>query len=123
MVNINLNKDLGYAILSIKGLIEVKDISHLTSEVDHYIEEQGPLAGLVIKITKFPGWENLDSFIKHFKFVKNHHKKIGKVAFMSEDNLITRFPELANHFLKAELRHFGDGKMDEAVEWIISKDL
>jgi len=122
MININLNKDQGFAILSIQGPIELQDIQHLTREIDQYIEEQGSLAGLVIKVTKFPGWENLESFIQHVKFIKNHHQKIGKVAFMSESNLITRFPGLANHFVQAELRHFGDGKMDEAVEWVTSEN-
>lgn len=120
MVNLNLNKDLGYAILSVNGPIAKKDIEELTQEVDHYLEDHDTLAGLIIKAKKFPGWENLDSFIKHIKFVKDHHQDIEKVGFISEDNILQKVPELANHFVNAELKQFGDGKMDEATEWILS---
>ncbi|UXX78303.1 STAS/SEC14 domain-containing protein [Reichenbachiella carrageenanivorans] len=120
MINLSLNKDQGYVILSINGPISVFDMENLTDEVDHYIEDFGKLAGLIIMVKKFPGWDNLDSFFHHVKFVKDHHKLISKVGFMTEDNLIKSFPSLANHFVKAELKRFDDGQMDEAVEWICS---
>jgi hypothetical protein len=121
MIHLNLHKDQGYAILSVKGPISVHDMENLTDKVDHYIEEFGELKGLIIKATKFPGWENLDSFFHHIKFVKNHHAVIRKIGFITENNLISAFPSLANHFVKAEIKRFDDGKMDEAVEWLMMK--
>lgn len=121
MINLSLNKDQGYVIVSVTGPISVFDMENLTEEVDQYIEEFGKLTGLIIKAEKFPGWDNLDSFFHHIKFVKDHHKVISKVGFMTEDNLISSFPGLANHFVKAELRRFDFGHMDEAVEWICHK--
>lgn len=118
MINLSLNRDKSYAILSVTGPISVYDIENLTKEVDQYIEEFGMLSGLIIKVKQFPGWDNLDSFFHHLKFVKNHHKVIGKIGFMTEDNLISHFPSLAGHFVKAELKRFDFGHMDEAVEWI-----
>lgn len=118
MIHLSLNKDQGYAILSVSGPISVFDIENLTTDVDHYIDEFGKLSGLIIKVKQFPGWDNLDSFFHHLKFVKGHHKVIGKVGFMTEDNLISNFPSLVNHFVKAEIKRFDFGHMDEAVEWI-----
>ncbi len=118
MINLSLNKDQGYVIVSVTGPISVLDMVKLTEKVDHYIDEFGKLSGLIIKAEKFPGWENLDSFFDHLKFVKDHHKVISKVGFMTEDNLISSFPSLANHFVKAEVKRFDYGHMDEAVEWI-----
>lgn len=118
MINLSLNKDQGYVIVSVTGPISVSDMTNLTEEVDHYIEEHGKLSGLIIKVRKFPGWDNVESLLHHIKFVKDHHKVIAKIGFMTEDNLISKFPSLANHFVKAELKRFDYGKMDEAVEWI-----
>lgn len=118
MINLSLNRNKGYAILAVTGPISVYDIENLTKEVDQYIDEFGELSGLIIKVEKFPGWDNLDSFFHHLKFIKDHHKVIGKVGFMTQDNLISNFPSLANHFVKAELRRFNFGHMDEAVDWI-----
>lgn len=120
MINLSLNKIQDYGILSVTGPISVVDIDKLTKEVDQYIEEFGKLSGLIIKVKQFPGWDNLDSFFHHLKFVKDHHRVIGKIGFMTENNLISSFPSLAGHFVKAELRRFDYGHMDEAVEWICS---
>ncbi|MEP2023517.1 MAG: STAS/SEC14 domain-containing protein [Reichenbachiella sp.] len=121
MINLSLNKNKGYAILLVTGPISVFDIENLTKEVDQYIEDIGELQGLIIKVKQFPGWDNLDSFFHHLKFVKDHHKVIGKIGFMTENNLISSFPGLASHFVKAELRRFDYGQMDDAVDWICSK--
>lgn len=120
MINLSLNRDQGYAILSVTGPISVFDMENLTKEVDRYIDEFGKLNGLIIKVEQFPGWDSLDGFFQHLKFVKDHHKLISKVGFMTEDNLISKFPGLVSHFVNAELKRFDYGKMDEAVEWICS---
>ena len=122
MINLNLNKELGYAILSVNGPIAKQDIEELTQKVDDYLEDHDKLEGLIIKAKKFPGWDNLGSFVQHLKFVKDHHERIKKVGFMSESNLLKVIPELAKHFVNADLKQFDDGKMDEATEWITNSN-
>ncbi|MEO9964727.1 MAG: STAS/SEC14 domain-containing protein [Reichenbachiella sp.] len=118
MINLSLHKDQAYVILSITAPVSVIDMKNLTKELNHFIEETGKLQGLIFKVRKFPGWDNLDGLFQHLKFVKDHHKAIDKIGFMTEDNLITTFPGLKNHFESAKVMRFDDGKMDEAVEWV-----
>ncbi len=76
------------------------------------------LNGLRICAEAFPGWENLGDFVSHFKFIRDHHRKISKVALVSDSTVLALFPTIAVHFVAAEVKHFnGDNEVD-ALAWI-----
>ena len=66
----------------------------------------------------FPGWQNLEAAIAHFKFVRDHHRKISKVAFVSDSEVLALLPKLADHFVSAEVRHFKPDEEAKALAWI-----
>lgn len=108
----------GVLIARPKGPLTVEDFSALSADADAYIEAHGALNGLVIYAEEFPGWENLDGFVSHFKFVRDHHSKILKVAFVSDSNVLALLPKIANHFVSAEVKHFKAQDEVEALAWI-----
>jgi hypothetical protein len=73
--------------------------------------------GLVIQLRDFPGWENVAGFVGHIHFVCNAGEGVRRVA-LSTDACIPRLtPELAEHFIRAELRLFALTQLSEAAAW------
>jgi hypothetical protein len=96
------------------------DFVQLAETVDPYIEEAGGLRGLIIDAPEFPGWKSLGALTAHFRFVRDHQKKIKKIALVTDSALGDVAENLASHFLSAEIRHFPTGKLEAANEWVMS---
>jgi hypothetical protein len=52
------------------------------------------------------------------KFVKNHHQKIKKVVAVTDGTFLSILPQIANHFVQAEIRHFEYSEKDAAMNWL-----
>jgi hypothetical protein len=107
-----------YCLIEPQGPLTKEDFAAIASQVDPIIECQGQLDGLIIKTRTFPGWESLGDVIEHFRFVRNHHHAIDKVALVTDAKVAEIFPAIVNHFVKAEVRHFDFDDYDAAVAWI-----
>ena len=94
-----------------------EDFDELASIVDPYIERTGQLHGLVIEVADFPGWENPSSMLRHLRFVHEHHKKINRVAIVTDSPLGEFGEHVANHFVDATIRHFSAKEVSAAREW------
>jgi hypothetical protein len=110
--------DKGVLIVRPKGPLSEEDFAALSADADAYIETHGALNGLMICAKSFPGWENLDGLIAHFKFVRDHHKKISKVAVVSDSDVLTLLRGLASHFVSAEIQQFKGDQEEQALAWI-----
>ena len=121
MIQYELNRLDGILIVTPIGPLETSDFMNLVREVDPYIEEMGGLNGLMIYAKSFPGWENFGAFLSHMKFVKNHHQKIKRVAAVTGGGFMAIMPEVASHFVRAEVRHFEYEDRDIALNWLKGK--
>lgn len=118
MLEYELDQADGILILKPIGPLESADFEKLVREVDPYIDEKGKLNGLMIYAKSFPGWENFASFVSHIKFVKNHHRKVKKIAAVTESGFMSIMPQIARHFVQAEIRHFDYSDKDAALNWL-----
>jgi hypothetical protein len=118
MLEHEMRTNEGILIVRPKGPLSKEDFADLSVDVDQFVEKHGGLSGLVICAERFPGWENLDGLVSHFKFVRDHHRRIGKVAFVSDSDILSLLPQLASHFVSAEVRHFKGDQEENALEWI-----
>lgn len=121
MLNYELNRMDSILIVKPIGPLEATDFEKLIQEVDPYIEEEGKLNGLMVYAESFPGWDDFAAFLSHIKFVKNHHQKIKKIAAVTGSGFLSIMPQVANHFVKAEIRHFDYDDKNAALNWL--KDL
>ena len=119
MIKCKINKDEGIIHVIPLGPWSDDDFENLAAKVDRYIEKNARLTGLILEITKFPGWENFDAAISHFRFVKDHHKNIKKVAVVTDSFFGSLADNIATHFVSAEMRHFEAGEIAKAKEWIV----
>jgi SpoIIAA-like len=118
MLKFELNRTEGILILEPIGPLQSTDFEKLAREVDPFIIEKGTLNGLMIYAKTFPGWDNFAAFLSHIKFVKNHHQKIKKIAAVTGSSFLTIMPQVANHFIQAEVRHFDYDDKDTAFGWL-----
>jgi hypothetical protein len=122
MIQIKLNEDTGTVTVTPSAPLNEQDFTLLANEVDPYIEKEGKLNGLIIQIELFPGWKDFTGLISHLKFVREHHKKIKKVAVVTDGQIISIMPKIVDHFVNAKVKYFPYDSLDEAVLWVQSQD-
>lgn len=117
---IDYELDEAERILTVKphSPLETSDFVELAQKIDPFLEEGGSLNGLIINTESFPGWDTFGAMISHLKFVKNHEHQIKKVAAVTNSKFLTIMPQIMDHFLSAEIKHFDYADQQEALDWI-----
>jgi len=121
MINHELLHDEGILLLRPKGPIQAGDFESVAKSVDPYIERTGGLRGVLIEAEAFPGWDSFAAVMSHLRFVRDHHQVIAKVAAVSDSTFLSFAPQLAKHFVKAEVRHFNVADRASALAWLRQK--
>jgi hypothetical protein len=120
MLDYRLDSAQSILYLRPKAALSQADFAELARTVDPYIESRGALAGIIIEAAGFPGWESLGAMAAHFRFVRDHHRKIGKIAVVTDAVLGDVAEKLGSHFVAARIRHFPAGQLDAAQRWVVS---
>lgn len=120
MLNIDLNEVEGIAILEPDGELSENDFKSAARIIDPYIEKFGKLKGILIHVRSFPGWDSFASLISHLNFVREHHKRISRVALATDSPIGNLAEKFAGHFVNAEIRNFSFGEKEAAKKWILS---
>ncbi|WP_424630185.1 STAS/SEC14 domain-containing protein [Bradyrhizobium sp. SYSU BS000235] len=118
MINFELIRDQGILILSPDGPLEKADFDRLVSEIDPFIAANGRLNGLMIVAGAFPGWDSFGALVSHLRFVKDHHRKVARVAAVTDSEVLKIMPHIARHFVAAEIRQFAFDEKAEALAWL-----
>ena len=121
MLNYELRQDDGILALHPEGPLEAADFTALASEVDAYLKRHGTLRGVLIRAKSFPGWKDFGALVAHLKFVRLHHYRIEKVAVVADGGVATIMPQIANHFLHAQVKHFDLAHEDAAWNWLMAR--
>jgi len=118
MLKITLDKKASILSLEPQLTLEVKDFEKVAQTVDPFIKEKGHLNGIIIYVKTFQGWNSFAALVKHFTFIKEHHKKVSYIAFVT-DSLIGDLAEhIGSHFVSAKVKHFPFAHLEEAKEWM-----
>lgn len=118
MLQHELLQERGILILKPEGALRAEDFTALAGAVDPYIERHGELKGLLIDAQSFPGWEDFAALLSHVRFVRDHHRRIRRIAVVSDSTLLAVGPKIASHFVSAEVRTFGAGARTAALAWL-----
>ena len=102
------------------GPLRKEDFAQLAATVDPHIEAKGGLAGILLDIKAFPGWESIGAMAAHFRFVREHHRKVKKIAIVTDASIGALGEKLASHFVAAAIKHFPAGQVQAAEQWITS---
>ena len=119
MISYELDENAGVLTVRPEGKLETQDFLTLSEVVDPFIEERGGLNGIIIVTEKLPGWEDFNGMVEHMRFVRNHHRKIAKVALVTDSKIADVAESLGKHFVKASIKHFSFKELESAKRWIL----
>ncbi|MEA1922121.1 MAG: STAS/SEC14 domain-containing protein [Pseudomonadota bacterium] len=117
MLTVDLMEKEGIALLRPEGALTEEDFKYAARIIDSYIENSGKLNGIIINVRSFPGWASFSALTKHLSFIKEHHKKVSRVAFSTDSPLLEFAEPIARHFVDAEIKHFSFNELNNAIEW------
>lgn len=120
MLKVNFNENHSIAILEPIDELSENDFIAASRIIDPYIEKSGILTGLIIYTKEFPKWDSFSALLKHLTFIKEHHKKISHVAFVTDSFVGEVAENVASHFIKAKIKNFDFSEMEKAKKWILN---
>ena len=94
------------------------DFNGLATAADSYLSIHDKLLGVLIHAKVFPGWADFDGFTAHMRFVREHHKKVARVAVVTDSHLAGFLEALGRHFVAAEVKHFPYVDQAKALNWL-----
>ena len=118
MLEFELDRDKGILIVHPRDPLEASDFQAIARVVDPHIAENGTLKGLLVEAPSFPGWDSFAAFLEHMKFVRDHHRRIERVAAVTDSEFLKIAPRIARHFADPEIRVFGSGERAHALAWL-----
>ncbi|HJQ98943.1 MAG TPA: STAS/SEC14 domain-containing protein [Candidatus Polarisedimenticolaceae bacterium] len=120
MLEHTLDTENGILHLHPDSALQESDFAELASVLDPYIEGHGELKGVVVEAPSgFPGWDSLGAMAAHFRFVRDHHRRIRKIAIVTDARLGDVAEKLGSHFIAATIKHYPAGHAAEAERWIL----
>ena len=118
MIDHSFDAAQGILHLRPKAALTKEDFAQISGTVDPHIEKAGRLTGIIIELAAFPGWDSIGAMAAHLRFVRDHHKKVQKIAVVTGAKLGAVAEKLASHFVAATIQHFPAGQADAARKWI-----
>ena len=118
MLDYSIVKPEGILVLNPHAPLSKEDFAGLSAAVDSYLSDHAKLHGVLIHSKGFPGWENFGGFTAHMHFVREHHKKVERVAVVTDSQFAGMAESLGKHFTSAEVRHFPFSDDVKALDWL-----
>ena len=116
-VSHRLLPDSGLIVVEVAQPLRAQDFDAIAATADSWLHAHEALQGIVIHARSFPGWQNVATLLRHVRFVRDHHRRIHRVALAADGTVADLAPRLAEHFVRAEIRGFGHDQLDEAIAW------
>ena len=116
-VSHRLLPELGVIVVEVNEPLRAQDFDALALTADTWLETHDELPGLVVHAREFPGWENMWGLFRHVRFVRDHHRRVKRVAVAADSKLAELAPRLAEHFIHAEVKGFGYDELEDAIAW------
>ena len=104
--------------ITTQGPLERADFEKIATVMDPIITSAGKVTGLMITVKVFPGWRNFAAFSAHLKFIARHHRRVERIAVVTDGRLLTIVPRIASYLVHPDIRAFGVGQAAAALLWL-----
>jgi len=121
MLITTLDEQRRIAVLEPDGPLSESDFRSAAAIIDPFIEASGHIKGLIIHSRSLPGWDSFAALHSHLTFVKEHHRKIPRIAIVTDSFLSNLAETLGKHFISADIKAFDYQDMDKARAWILGE--
>jgi hypothetical protein len=122
MIEAQLRRSAGILLIEPRGTLEETDFERLRLLVDPYVEQNGPLNGILFFANSFAGWEDLSAMLAHLRFLSDHREQVQRVAVLGNGLAQTLLPRLSEWFTSAEVRAFSFADRSIAEAWLGGED-
>ncbi len=97
--------------------LKADDFRQIAPQIDSFISQHGKIR-LLIDASGFNGWENIAAFENHAGFVKDHQKKIERIAVIAGHEWQHWLIGTVRIFLHPEIKAFDKSHESDALKWI-----
>ena len=116
-ISVRLDEQTGTVVVEAAAPLRGVDFDALAATVDPWLTTHETVAGVVFHARTVPGWENVTGLRRHLQFVREHHRRVRRVALAVDGVLPSLAPAVAGHLVAPEVRHFAYDALDDAVAW------
>ena len=116
-ISVRLDEQTGTVVVEAAAPLRGVDFDALAATVDPWLPTHETVAGVVFHARTVPGWENVTGLRRHLQFVREHHRRVRRVALAVDGVLPSLAPAVAGHLVAPEVRHFAYDALDDAVAW------
>ena len=102
------------------GKVDETDIRKIGNEADRLIKKHGSIKVLV-DASDFDGWADMDTAKKHFRFVREHHQKVERIALIAGHEWQHWLAGVMSAFVHPEIRIFDKGDASAAADWLLQR--
>jgi hypothetical protein len=118
MIDYSILKPDGILVLKPQGPLSKEDFGGVSAAVDSYLSDHASLHGVMIHAKGFPGWKNFGGFVAHMHFVREHHRKIERIAIVTDSPVASTAQSIGKHFTSADVMHFPFVEDAKALDWL-----
>jgi hypothetical protein len=115
--------DRSIFLIAPDGPLRKADFERLADAIKPFTVSGRKLTGLMICINSFPGWESFAAFAAHLSFVASHHRRIERIAVVTDRSFLKTVPRVAGLFVLAKLKHFDAAAKDAAFAWLENRSM
>ncbi len=99
--------------------LKADDFRQIAPQIDSLIHRYGKIR-LLIDASAFDGWENVAAFEHHAGFIKDHQKKVERIAVIAGHEWQHWLIGAIRIFLHPEVRAFDKSHESEALQWVLA---
>ena len=121
-ISVRLDEQTGTVVVEAAAPLRGVDFDALAATVDPWLSTHETVAGVVFHARTVPGWENVTGLRRHLQFVREHHRRVRRVALAVDGVLPSLAPAVAGRLVAPEVRHFAYDALDDAVAWAGAAD-
>jgi hypothetical protein len=118
MIEYSIVEPGGILRVTPSGALTVDDFAGLARFADTYLNTHGTLSGLLIEAQAFPGWDSFAALSAHLRFVRDHQRRVERIALVTDSSIAHLIELLAKPFVAADIRLFPFGQRDMALRWL-----
>jgi len=118
VLDYSIVKPAGILVLKPHGPLRKEDFDSVSAAVDAFLSDHDRLHGVMIQTRGFPGWENFGGFTAHLHFVREHHRKVDRVAIVTDSPVAGIAESVGRHFTSAAVMHFPFVDDAKAMGWL-----
>lgn len=99
--------------------LKADDFRDIAPVVDPILARHGKVR-ILLDLSAFHGWENMEALDAHASFVKSHYQKVDRIAVVTGHEWQRWLAGAVKSFLDLNIRPFDKKHEDEALHWLSS---